>query len=64
MAETSPAPAKKEDNRSRRTLRAEGRHKRRERIKTDAEFAKKLFEEKSKRSAAKKVAFRRRHAKA
>lgn len=64
MAETATAPAKKEDNRSRRTLRTEGRRKRKERIKTDSEFAKKLFEEKSKRSAAKKVAFRKRHAKA
>ena len=48
---------------SRRTLRTMGRKKRNERIQKDKEFAKTYFEAKSKRSADKKSAFRKRHAK-
>jgi hypothetical protein len=60
MAETATATEK--PNYSRKTLRAIGREKRNERIRTDKDFAKQYFEGKSKRSAAKKVAFKRRHA--
>lgn len=51
MAET----AKK----SRKTLRKEGRVKRRAKIQGDLEFRKKYFEGKSKRSNDKKAAFRK-----
>ena len=43
----------------RRTLRKLGRDKRHAKIHSDKEFAAKLFEGKSKRSADKKVAFRK-----
>jgi hypothetical protein len=47
----------------RRTLRKLGRDKRKTKIVADKEFAKKLFDGKSKRSADKKVAFRKKKAK-
>lgn len=43
---------------SRRTLKAEGRKKRTERLKKDPEFAKTYFEAKAKRSETKKKVFR------
>ncbi len=48
---------------SRRKLRKAGRDKRRVKVATDKEFAKTLFGGKSKRSADKKVAYRKRNAK-
>jgi len=48
---------------SRRTLRKMGRDKRQTRIHNDAEYKKARDEEKSNNSSARKVAFRRRHAK-
>ena len=48
---------------SRKKLRKAGRAKRQAKIATDKEFAKTLFAGKSKRSADKKVAFRKRNAK-
>lgn len=48
---------------SRRTLRKLGRQKRAEKIRTDQEFAKAYFGARSKRSADKKLAFRKRYAK-
>ena len=47
----------------RRTIRKLGREKRKTKIVADKEFAKKLFAGKSKRSADKKVAFRKKKAK-
>jgi len=44
---------------SRRTLRAAGRKKRKLKLKSDVPFAKTYFEAKSKRSADKKSAFRK-----
>lgn len=49
-----PAPV-----RSRKTLKALGRKKRKLKLQTDAEFAKAFFEAKSKRSTDKKSAFRK-----
>ena len=47
----------------RRTIRKLGRDKRKTKIVADKEFAKKLFDGKSKRSADKKVQFRKKKAK-
>ena len=47
----------------RRTIRKLGRDKRKTKIVADKEFAKKLFDCKSKRSADKKVQFRKKKAK-
>ena len=47
----------------RKTLRKAGRIKRNAKIVADKEFAKKFFEAKSKRSADKKTAFRKKKAK-
>lgn len=68
MAETQAATEKKataskKSNLSRRTLRTQGRKKRKEKLAGDQEFAKAYFDAKSKRSADKKVAYRKRHAK-
>lgn len=49
---------------SRKTLRDAGRVKRQKRLAEDTEFRAAWFDGKSKRSAAKKAAFRKRHAKA
>lgn len=57
---TRPAPA---PNYSRKTLRKKGREKRKQRLQQDQEFAKAYFEGKSKRSDARKLAFRKRHKK-
>jgi hypothetical protein len=51
--------AKKRANLSRRTLRELARKKRRARILSDKEYAKALFEARSKRSVAKKAAYRK-----
>lgn len=48
---------------SRRKLRALARKKRTLKLRTDKEFAKGYFEARSKRSADKKTAYRKRHAK-
>lgn len=44
---------------SRRTLKKKGRDKRKAKLKTDVEFKKGVFENKSKRSTEKKAAFRK-----
>ncbi len=48
---------------SRKTLRALGRKKRQQKLKTDKEFAKTFFAAKSKRSTEKKSAFRKKKSK-
>lgn len=48
---------------SRKTLKAQGRKKRKLRLQTDTAFAKTYFEGRSKRSSEKKLAYRKRHAK-
>ncbi|MEK6707174.1 MAG: hypothetical protein AABZ06_15465 [Bdellovibrionota bacterium] len=48
---------------SRRRLRADGRKKRKLKLKTDKEYSKAYFEAKSKRSAEKKSAFRKKKSK-
>ena len=48
---------------SRRTLRKLGREKRKQKLKTDKEFAKTYFEARSKRSTEKKSAFRKKKSK-
>lgn len=57
-AQTEKTAAKK-DNLGRRTLRKIGRKKTTEKLKADPEFAKAFFDGKSKRSAEKKVLFRK-----
>lgn len=71
MSEATETPAKekkkpaapKGPNFSRKTLRDQWRKKLRDKIHNDPEFAKTFFEGKSKRSAERKVAFKKRHAK-
>jgi hypothetical protein len=53
------AEAAKTSTKSRKTLRKEGREKRKKRLQTDAEFKKTYFEGKSKRANDKKSAFRK-----
>ena len=62
MTQTTQAPATAKVT-SRRKIRALARKKRTLKLRTDKEFAKAYFEARSKRSADKKTAFRRRHAK-
>jgi hypothetical protein len=62
MAETQTQTVKTYSvPRSRKTLKKEGRKKRTLKLRTDKEFAKTYFEARSKRSEAKKTAFRKRH---
>lgn len=56
---TTPSASQK----SRKTLRTEGRKKRVAKLKTDREFAKSFFEAKSKRSNERKTAFRKKKTK-
>ena len=63
MTQNAPQAGTEKSSPSRRTLRTLGRKKRTLRLRTDKEFAKNYFDGKSKRSNAKKVAFRKRHAK-
>ena len=58
MATASTTPATP-SAKSRRTLRTEGRKKRKLKLSTDKEFAKTYFAAKSKRSTEKKSAFRK-----
>ena len=60
-----PPPGEKRDRKklSRRTLRAQGRKKRKKNLQEFPEFAKAFFTARSKRSTDKKVAFRKRYAK-
>jgi len=55
---TATQPAKT-SNLGRRTLKAQGRKKRKLKLQTDKEFAKTFFAAKSKRSTDKKSAFRK-----
>ncbi len=63
------SPAKSQANtalvgeKSRKTLKAEGRKKRSLKLKTDLEFSKKFFAAKSKKSVDKKAAFRKKKTK-
>jgi len=57
------AEAKKKANLSRKTLRAGARKARRVKLQANKEFAVGFFDGKSKRSKAKKVAYKKRHAK-
>lgn len=54
-------PAPKKPDYSRKTLKAMWRKKYKEKIRTNPEFAKTIFEGKSKRSADRKLAYRKRH---
>ncbi len=53
----------KKSSPSRKKVRAEGRKKRTQKLKTDREFAKTYFAGKSKRAADKKSAFRKKKSK-
>lgn len=53
------AEAATKSKKSRKTIKKEGRDKRKARIKTDKEYAKKVFEGKSKRSVDKKAGYRK-----
>jgi hypothetical protein len=59
MAKKAAAASTEKTKPSRRTLRKKGRDKRKEKMKTDVEYKKKVFEGKSKRANDKKAAFRK-----
>ncbi len=58
-----PSVSTRKPNMTRRTLRKLGRDKRQKKIATDREYAKTLFEGRSKRSNDKKAAFRKKKSK-
>lgn len=55
-------PSTKKDNLARKTMKAIFRRKLKKKLQAEPEFATKFFEARSKRSADRKVAYRRRHA--
>lgn len=61
--ETTTQPTSEKAKYGRRTIRKMARDKRKTKIVADREFAKTYFEGKSKRSAEKKVAFRKKKSK-
>ena len=63
MTTTTAAATTPKSKLGRRTLKKMGRDKRKAKIQGDKEFAKTLFAGRSKRSAEKKVAFRKKKAK-